>query len=147
VSVLNGQHASRLEPALSGSAGFRHADAFHRLLGEDAVSGRLALRRGQHAPAFVEANGVDTHACLLGQLSDLHGVPFFAYEVSVAGEEVLWDVAVIDDDMARAILEEFYALPDSLAETFDDLRERFAQHGMEIISGGSAHHLETRYKV
>ncbi|MFC4120788.1 hypothetical protein [Nonomuraea zeae] len=38
---------------------------------------------------------------------------FFAFEVTEAGEEVIWDAAVIDDDAARAVLEEFYRLPSS----------------------------------
>lgn len=66
---------------------------------------------------------------------------FFAIEVSVVGDEVRWDIAVPDNDMARAILDGLYALPDTLIETFDDLRERFAQQGMEIVSEGSVHHL------
>jgi hypothetical protein len=33
---------------------------------------------------------------------------------SAAGDEVRWDVSVIDDDMARLILADFYRLPDTL---------------------------------
>jgi hypothetical protein len=70
---------------------------------------------------------------------------FYVYTVAVAGDEVVWDCAVPDDDMARAILEEFYALPDTLAEGsaagMDTLRERFARHGLAIISdpAGTVH--------
>jgi hypothetical protein len=63
---------------------------------------------------------------------------FYAYTVAVEGDEVRWDCAVPDDDMARAILDEFYALPDLLAESpdagMDSLRERFARHGLAIIT-------------
>jgi hypothetical protein len=43
---------------------------------------------------------------------------FFGFGVSRVESEVLWDATVVDDDAARAILQEFYALPDaaSLAE-------------------------------
>ncbi|NUT39754.1 MAG: hypothetical protein HOV86_07150 [Thermoactinospora sp.] len=37
---------------------------------------------------------------------------FFAFEVSVEGEHVVWECAVSDDDNARAVLEEFYRLPE-----------------------------------
>jgi hypothetical protein len=33
---------------------------------------------------------------------------------SAAGDEVRWDVSVIDDDMAWQILADFYRLPDTL---------------------------------
>ncbi|HEU5470629.1 MAG TPA: hypothetical protein VFV67_08245 [Actinophytocola sp.] len=63
---------------------------------------------------------------------------FYAYTVTVAGDEVRWDCAVPDDAIARAIVEEFYALPDTLAENpdagMDGLRERFARHGLPIIT-------------
>ena len=46
---------------------------------------------------------------------------FFAFDVTEAGGEVVWDCAVSDNDLARAVLDEFYALPDTLAGTADDL--------------------------
>jgi hypothetical protein len=66
---------------------------------------------------------------------------FFGFEISVADDEVRWDIAVPGNDMARAVLEELYSLPNTIVENFDDLRERFAQHGMDIVSEGSVHHL------
>lgn len=63
---------------------------------------------------------------------------FYTYTVAVEGAEVIWDCAVPDDDMARAILDQFYALPDMLTESpdagMDTLRERFARHGLTIVS-------------
>lgn len=41
--------------------------------------------------------------------------PFFGFEISTVGDEVHWDAAVIDNDAAREILEEFYELPERLA--------------------------------
>jgi hypothetical protein len=70
---------------------------------------------------------------------------FYVYTVTVEGDEVRWDCAVPDDDVARAILDEFYALPDTLAQSpdagMDSLRERFARHGLAIKSdhGGTIH--------
>ena len=52
---------------------------------------------------------------------------FFTFTVTTVGEEVRWDAAVIDDDLARAILDEFYALPDTLAHGFKGVYHRFAR--------------------
>ena len=40
---------------------------------------------------------------------------FFRCRVTSVGREVRWDISVIDDDVARQILAEFYRLPDILA--------------------------------
>jgi len=40
---------------------------------------------------------------------------FFNVAVTTTDREVLWDVSVIDDDMARLILADLYRLPDVLA--------------------------------
>ena len=38
---------------------------------------------------------------------------FFCYTVHERDGEVWWDMAVVDDDLARQVLDEFYRLPDS----------------------------------
>jgi hypothetical protein len=40
---------------------------------------------------------------------------FFSFRVSVHGEELWWEATVVDDDVARQILDEFYRLPDTAA--------------------------------
>jgi hypothetical protein len=55
---------------------------------------------------------------------------FFAFSIMALGEEVRWDATVIDDDIARAILEEFYALPDTIAGGFEGVYERFSRAGL-----------------
>jgi hypothetical protein len=40
---------------------------------------------------------------------------FFAFAVSAHGGEVWWDATVVDDEVARQILEEFFRLPDTAA--------------------------------
>jgi hypothetical protein len=67
---------------------------------------------------------------------------FFAYEITTEGDEVIWDAAVTDNDLARAILDEFYALPDTLVEGLDALRERLADRGMAVTSAGTVHHVQ-----
>jgi hypothetical protein len=58
---------------------------------------------------------------------------FFTFTIACAGGEVLWDAGVVDDEAARAVLEEFYALPDTVAEGADALRDRFTQRGLAFI--------------
>ena len=47
---------------------------------------------------------------------------FFNMAVTTTGQEVRWDLSVIDDDMARLILADFYRLPDTLASAETDAR-------------------------
>ena len=51
-----------------------------------------------------------------------------------AGEEVLWDATVVDDDIARAILDEFYALPDTVADGVEGLENRLTERGLRIVA-------------
>jgi hypothetical protein len=37
---------------------------------------------------------------------------FFDFEITFDGDEVVWDVSVVDDPVAREILEDFYRLAD-----------------------------------
>jgi hypothetical protein len=69
---------------------------------------------------------------------------FFAFTITTKGDEVLWDAAVTDNGIARAILDEFYVLPDTVVESLDGLRERFAQQGLDLNStpAGTVHHLQ-----
>jgi hypothetical protein len=65
---------------------------------------------------------------------------FFAFRIMALGEEVRWDAAVIDDDIARAILEEFYALPDTIAGGFEGVYERLSRAGLQFNADPGRHH-------
>ncbi|MEQ7129398.1 hypothetical protein ABN034_33400 [Actinopolymorpha sp. B11F2] len=44
-----------------------------------------------------------------------------------------WDCAATDNDTARALLEEFYNLPEAVHTTsIDGFRKRYANHGLEM---------------
>jgi len=58
---------------------------------------------------------------------------FFSFAVTETGDEVWWDVSVVDDPIARQILDEYYRLPDTLAEGALALHERFANQGLDIV--------------
>lgn len=61
---------------------------------------------------------------------------FFSFTVTRSGGEVRLDGTVVDDDAARAVMEEFYNLPETLAEreiTPVTLDERFTRHGLQVL--------------
>ncbi len=47
----------------------------------------------------------------------------------------MWDCAVSDDDTARAILEEYYLLPDTAPRGPEELPERLAGKGLRFMAG------------
>ncbi|WP_084965114.1 hypothetical protein [Thermoactinospora rubra] len=55
---------------------------------------------------------------------------FFAFEVTLDGGEIVWDWAVSDDDAARAVLDEFYHLPDRAAHSPAEVRDRLEGKGL-----------------
>lgn len=59
---------------------------------------------------------------------------FFAFEITQTGEEIVWDAVVIDNDAARAVLDEFYALTENAAESVTDLRARFTDKGLTLVN-------------
>lgn len=58
---------------------------------------------------------------------------FFNFDISEHGDEITWDATVVDDPIARQILDEYYALPDTLDTSVADLFERFAGNGLQIV--------------
>jgi hypothetical protein len=59
---------------------------------------------------------------------------FFTFSITTLGEEVRWDATVIDDDIAGAILDEFYALPDTVVEGPEGVHDRFTRQGLQFTS-------------
>jgi hypothetical protein len=60
--------------------------------------------------------------------------PFFDFSVTADGDEVRWDATVVDDDVARTVLDEFYAMPDNLSSGLEGLEDRLKQRGLEIVT-------------
>ena len=58
---------------------------------------------------------------------------FYSYTIQVHDEEIWWDMTVIDDDLARQVLEEFHQLPDTLGQGADALLERFTGQGLQVM--------------
>lgn len=60
---------------------------------------------------------------------------FFSFTVTRVGGEVLLDGTVVDDDTARAVMEEFYDLPVTLAEpgiSPTTIEDRFTRRGLQV---------------
>jgi len=63
--------------------------------------------------------------------------PFFDFAVTVADGEVRWDATVVDDDIARAILDEFYRLPETAGAGLPGLEDRLADRGLAVTRDGA----------
>jgi len=113
-------------------------DEYHRLFTQVLISRertgtngvRFRLRADDGVEAWVRDLAAREKACCA----------FFAFEITVVGDEVVWEAEVIDDDAARAVLEEFYALVENATESVEDLRARFTGKGLVFVNptGSSA---------
>jgi hypothetical protein len=83
---------------------------------------RLRFRAGDGVEAWVRDLAAREKACC----------PFFDFTVSTERDEVHWDATVIDDDIARDILEELYTLPDTVADGPEGLENRLGERGLHI---------------
>lgn len=57
---------------------------------------------------------------------------FFDFEVSVRDGEVRWDASVVEDDVARSVLEEFYLLAGGEGPDVPSVHARFANAGLLV---------------
>ena len=63
---------------------------------------------------------------------------FLDSQIAVEGGQVLWDITTIDDDIARAILDEYYDLPDSAGADAEELERRLSAKGLQFIGTPAA---------
>jgi hypothetical protein len=85
---------------------------------------RFRFRAGDGIEAWVRDLAAREKACC----------PFFDFQIHTDGEEVHWDASVIDDHIARAILDEFFTLPDTVADGVEGLENRLGERGLQIVS-------------
>jgi hypothetical protein len=88
---------------------------------------RLRFRAGDGVEAWVRDLAAREKACC----------PFFDFAVTVADGEVHWDATVVDDDIARAILDEFYKLPETVGAGLPGLQDRLTDRGLAITRDGA----------
>jgi len=85
---------------------------------------RFRLRADEGIEAWVRDLAAREKACC----------PFFDFTVATVGEEVHWDATVIDDDIARSILDEFYDIPETVTDGVEGLEERLTRKGLRIVA-------------
>jgi hypothetical protein len=87
---------------------------------------RWRFRAGDGVQAWVQRMTEREHACC----------PFFTFHVTQVGDEIHWDSSVIDDDLARVVLEEFYNMPETLAVEGGAaaMEQRLTGQGFQIIT-------------
>ena len=96
------------------------------LVGRERVTGgiRFRLRADDGLEGWVRDLAAREKACC----------PFFDFRIGTDGDEIHWDACVIDDDTARAILEEFYRLPETVADGLTGLENRLTERGFDIVA-------------
>jgi hypothetical protein len=107
------------------------------LVGRERTAGgiRFRFRAEDGVEAWVRDLAAREKACC----------PFFDFGVGTDGEEVRWDATVIDDDIARAILDEFYDLPKTVAEGVDGLERRLNERGLHVLANPAGTVTEVRH--
>jgi hypothetical protein len=101
------------------------------LIGRERAHGgiRFRFRAGRGLEEWVRDLAAREKACCA----------FFSFVVSVHDDEVWWDASVVDDPVARQILDEFYRLPDTVTDGGTALFGRFSEQGLRVmINDGGA---------
>jgi hypothetical protein len=70
--------------------------------------------------------------------------PFFDFSLTAVGAELHWDVGVVDDDTARAVLDEFYDVPHTAAGGVQGMADRLAGRGFVVTTGDGGTTTEVR---
>ena|SRR5918997_2651892 len=60
--------------------------------------------------------------------------PFADFEIAQRDGEVLWDISVVDDDLARAVLEEFYRVPEMAGDDWRGAQQRLTDLGFSVTA-------------
>jgi hypothetical protein len=82
----------------------------------------MRLRRDEGIETWVRDLAAREKACC----------PFFDFDVTTAGDEVIWHATVIDDPIAREILDEWALLPKTAATGVAALEGRLVAKGLTI---------------
>jgi hypothetical protein len=84
---------------------------------------RFRLRADNGVEAWVRDLAAREKACCA----------FLDSQIAVEGGQVLWDITAINDDIARAILDEYYELPASAGGEADELERPLSAEGLQFI--------------
>lgn len=103
---------------------------YRRLFGTD-LTGRERTESGIRFRFAARAGLVDEIRDLAAR--EKACCAFFDFDIREHDDEITWDASVVDDPIARQILDEYYALPDTLAGSVAELFDRLADNGLEIV--------------
>lgn len=70
---------------------------------------------------------------------------FIDFDITRHGDELHWDIRVVDDDIARQVLDELYQLPDTLSLGAEALFDRFP--APFVIRDGDTRRRATRQEL
>jgi hypothetical protein len=87
---------------------------------------RFRLRADKGVEAWVRDLTAREQACC----------PFFGFRVATQGDAVIWDSAVVDDEIARAVLDEYYDLPVTAFDSVEAMEARLRERGLRITTKG-----------
>jgi hypothetical protein len=104
----------------------------YRQLFSDAFVGREESPAGKRF-RFRADEGIEARVRYLAGLEKLC-CAFFDFTITVVGGEVWWDTNVIDDDIARAVLEEWFDLPETIARSVEELRDLMVASGLQFTT-------------
>jgi hypothetical protein len=95
---------------------------------------RFRLRADEGVEAWVRDLAAREKACC----------PFYDFSIATVGTEVHWDVRVVDDDTARAVLDAFYDVPDTAAGGAHAMADRLTGLGFVITTDDTGTATEVR---
>ena len=104
----------------------------YRQLFSDAFVGRDRTVAGNRF-RFRANDGIEARVRYLADL-EKRCCAFFTFTITVVGGEVLWDSTVIDDDVARAVLDEWLNLPDTVAHGVEVVFDRMTASGLRFTA-------------
>jgi hypothetical protein len=93
---------------------------------------------------FRDGDGVEEHVRDLAAREQAC-CAFFDIAVTRHDGEIWWDASVVDDEVARQILDEMYRLPETIDDDAEALFQRFTDRGLDIvIDDGGIRRIATR---
>jgi hypothetical protein len=88
---------------------------------------RFRFRADEGVEAWVRELSVREKACC----------PFADFAVATVDGQVRWDITVIDDDLARAVLDDFYRSAGTVVEGWEPTQRRLTDLGFTVTSTGA----------
>lgn len=70
--------------------------------------------------------------------------PFADFTITTVDGLVRWDITVVNDPTARAVLDDFYTIPDTVAEGIDGMQRRLTDLGFVITTNDTRTVTEVR---